>query len=163
MGRQINFYMDSVDEKKFADFLTKEENMFFYLNRQKNIIPDSLKKLPSEEVKFSFSIVLWSKDFFNPFLRKIEGKEEYSFDKTKSEVFEFSRCVVKDNKVIRGRIWYETSYYDEKGELIKKPEYMDKVYNQIVRWIKKNSKKIGTNYYFPSAIELKEKGYIFTQ
>lgn len=65
-------------------------------------------------------------------------------------------CIPDDitlNRYEHGRLWYETSYYDNNGILVKKNNDIEKVYSSLVREIRKKSKKSndGAFYILPDA------------
>ena len=70
-----------------------------------------------------------------------------------------SFCISDDatqNRYEHGRLWYETSYYDNDDTLVRKNNDIEKVYSSLVREIRKKSKKSnnGSFYILPNAYKL---------
>ena len=118
MGKQISFFMTANDELSFIEFIKKNNDVIVDKSGNKvNEIGElvsyiSGKRLDSTTIGKIFIMKTDSKIFI---------KKNGFVDDTLSEVIEFSRCeIVNDNELWNGRIWFQTKYYDEKGELIKK-------------------------------------------
>lgn len=139
MGRQINYYIDKKTEYEFAKFLfTKDFNIIFEDVKNKEIYfckniqdYDKLKDLKCELFIY--------KDSYE--IEKYINKSNYRrIDSTISPVIEFTRTFIieEEKKIVRGRLWYETKYFNENGELVAKDERILKEFNSLVKWIKKN-------------------------
>lgn len=139
MGRQINFYMSNDVQERFIDFLNKKGFVFVDYNASIiNDISDNSKR----------EIYLYKQDYGN-----IIMSQNDKVIKTK--------IIEEQQTVLRGRLWIETKYYNEKGEVINKGESFIKDYQMLVRWIKKNvpyQQIKYKNYYIKEYIndELKE-------
>lgn len=165
MGRQINFYMSHDVQERFIDFLNEKEFTFVDYNASiiNDILDDSRK-----------SIYLYKQDYgdicMNPY-------HKVHIDPLKTPIIQYRKTIIKEEqrKVLMGRLWIETKYYNEDGELINKGESVLKDYQMLVRWVKKNVpyqeiKKMNhylKEYYIKEYIndelrKLQERGYEFT-
>jgi len=153
MGRQILFFFSREDE---IEFLTKVHEMGL-------IIMDEYKnKLFAEDIKtkndFAYFISYENSNIVitNDYINQIY-----------SDIIKFTCCKSWKEKTLDiGRIWIEMRYYDSSDNLVKKDEILEKIYNQLVRWIKKNT-RISTNkfcYIGKHAYKLyKEEGWRMVQ
>lgn len=160
MGRQINFYMSNDVQERFIDFLNKNEFVFVDCNASMiNDILDDSKR----------DIYLYKQDYGNIIMSQ---NNKSNIDSLKSPIIEYIKTIIKEEQqtVLRGRLWIETKFYNEKGEVINKEESVLKDYQMLVRWIKKNvpyqqiKKK---DHYIKGYIndelkELQERGFRFT-
>lgn len=128
MGRQINFYMSNDVQERFIVYLKESEFTFF--NSKAQIIGD----LFSDDIG---KIYLYKQVYGDIIMNHHSIK---NIDVIKSPIIEFKKTVLKkdQNKVLRGRLWINIQYYDERGATINKGEQILKDYQRLVRWIKKN-------------------------
>lgn len=125
MGKQINFYMNESVQNQFMEWLKKNEFQFVDYYSKPISQPENKEVLGAYLYKPEHGEILLHSD----------GR----MDSIKSSVIEYSKTVVKEaeKKVLRGRLWIETQYYEQSGNIIKKPEQFLKEYQRLVRWIKK--------------------------
>lgn len=160
MGRQINFYMSNEVQERFIDFLNTKE--FIFVDYNASIVNDILDDSKRE-------IYLYKQDYGDI---SMSQNNKAHIDSLKSPIIQYIKTIIKEEQqtVLRGRLWIETKYYDEEGEVINKGESVLKDYQMLVRWIKKNvpyqqiKKK---DHYIKGYIndelrELQENGYKFT-
>ncbi|MBD5489915.1 MAG: hypothetical protein HDR13_14180 [Lachnospiraceae bacterium] len=160
MGKQIIFYMSNDVQERFIDFLNKKE--FFFVDYNASIINDI-----SDDSKRD--IYLYKQDYGNIIMSQ---NNNVNIDSLKSPIIQYKKTIIKEEQqtVLRGRLWIQTKYYNEKGEVINKGESVLKDYQMLVRWIKTNvpyqqiKKK---DHYIKEYIndelkELQERGFKFT-
>lgn len=135
MGKQITFYVEKELEEKLIQQLFNEGFVIVAedLENKELVTYDELQKVnPKAYIMYLYK---------NNFGKLIIDKEcEFRLDSLRSPVIELTRTLIKNDKkiIIRGRVWVETKYYDENGEVIIKDSILTKEYNSLVKWIKKN-------------------------
>lgn len=149
MGKQINFYIHKELGLEFFNYLKKNNYILFI---KKNIRPTNLEfnfieinnlvELNFENIKVYGDIYICTKESWTDIVKTcINNPDKYIYDILyEFDVIEFSRSFIrKENKEIdQGRLYYITYYYDKNGELIHKNKNLDKLYNKLCRWIRKN-------------------------
>ena len=145
MGRQINFFMTSEDEKDFLDFARSTCNLTVLPYTSKESVFKPLVSLPPlKSQKFWMNAWLVNMDItHNVVTRFIPQQGYYLVDEVASDVLEFSRSIPFDDRLNRGRIWAEfCSHFDDStGQWVKKDEELVKWFEKLARWIRKNFKK----------------------
>lgn len=160
MGRQINFYMSKDTQDSFIDFLRHHQFEF---------LDNTAKQIEQPNSNNIFGLYLYKQDYGNLVMHS-NNKE--SMDSIISPVIQFSKTIIKDGpkKILRGRLWISSQYYDDKGMLKKKEGLFIKDYQMLTRWIKKyvpyQEIKKGNHmikeYVSDGLIDLQDKGFIFT-
>ena len=113
MGRQINFYMLTEDEQEFMDVVTAQIGAHVLLERSDSSSPTQVQTLPPQGTRTARQgVVLWCPSVCAPPMMKELGHRSYIVDKTNSEVIEFSRSEVIDDRLQRGRLWYAEEWWD---------------------------------------------------
>ncbi|NMC57363.1 MAG: hypothetical protein GYA50_09105 [Eubacteriaceae bacterium] len=134
MGRQINFYAEAQLQKHFIEY---------FFNQGFVIIADDMdnKKIVTyhklDEIDPNlYNIFLYKKDYGQ---LVTENWSNHTPSSLFSPVIEFSRTSIKPEEklIIRGRVWMESMYYGEDGNIVTKDPRLTKDYNAIVRMIKK--------------------------
>lgn len=165
MGKQINFFMDKDTEEKFLIYIKENGVAIFEGN---NDSPKIIEVLPEPfSGKGWFKVYLYNNQG-DLILNKLSTGREY-IDSIKSPVIEFRRTIIKEGakEVSRGRLWLETKFYNEDGDLVSKDSDLDEWYKNLSKWIKKNAPKteISNNgreykeYITKSVVQLLEQGY----
>lgn len=165
MGKQINFLMDKDTEEKFLIYIKENGVAIFEGN---NDSPKIIEVLPEAfSGKGWFKVYLYNNQG-DLILNKLSTGREY-IDSIKSPVIEFSRTIIREGakEVSRGRLWLETKFYNEDGDLVSKDSDLDEWYKNLSKWIKKNAPKteISNNgreykeYITKSVVQLLEQGY----
>ncbi len=128
MGRQINFYMYKDIQYRFIEYL--KENEYTFLDVRALTISDTL--LDGQNVLY-----LYKQEYGNIIMSQNGSNQMNILD---SPIIEFRKTMVKDEKhrIIRGRVWIESQYYNDDGIAIYKKEMFLNDYQKISRWIKKN-------------------------
>ena len=130
MGRQIRFFMGPQDEAKFLKFVRANGDRIVRTKTK-----DGKVDFISGELLDTDLTVLIVSDSSRIVI------DEYGFiDLSRSDVIEFSRCSkVKDGRMEEyGRLWFETEYWDDQQQLIRKEEWLKKRFELYRKWIKKN-------------------------
>jgi hypothetical protein len=127
--------MDIETEQRFFEYLLTVCKVYGSINYKFQIID----KLPEMYTPFWFGLYLYKEEFGDIIIEDNGNGIEY-VDELKSCAIEYRRSMVDYEKRIvgDGRIYLIKEYYDEDGELIKKPPELEKWYNSLVKWIKKN-------------------------
>ncbi|MDO5151300.1 MAG: hypothetical protein Q4D76_18215 [Oscillospiraceae bacterium] len=166
MGKQINFFIDRETEERFLIYIRKNGVAIFEGN---NNNPQVVDELP---VPFSgkgcFKIYLYKTNNGDLKLKKLSTGRE-CIDSIESPVIEFSRTIIREDtkEVTKGRLWVETKYYNDNGELVIKNGMLEEWYKDLCKWIKKNAPRIevsnnGKNhnvYITKQVLQLLEQGY----
>lgn len=164
MGKQINFLMDEETEKRFVEFILSEGDI--WANRE-GLRPEKIKILPK-----AFSEKGWFQVYFHKIrfgvlkIEELEKGEGY-IDSISSPVIEFSRTIIRQKDMSRGRLWVEIKVYDEEGKTVLKSKELDDWYKKLSKWVKKNLPKttivtqsgVYTEYSCESINELIKSGY----
>jgi hypothetical protein len=145
MGRQINFYMNKNVEEEFIDKIfcdgyslvveyLEDEKITIYSNRADLVLDRSRCYIYNQ--KYGAIVTKWKK----------------YVDNWISPVIEFSRTTLdhEGRKVVRGRLWAQTQYYNSEGVTIHQNPDLLKEFNILVLWIKKRvpfQETIIGNYY----------------
>jgi hypothetical protein len=142
MGRQVHFYMTTEDERKFIEFIRRERNLVIF----KSVLPTTeiadLNELPNPGEPFWFSLCIWDKEHSPPpSLTYIEQQRHYCVETIESEVIEFDRCVMDQERLVPGRIWAEMNGWrrQDPATIINKNQTFATCYNRLASWIKRHS------------------------
>ena len=132
MGKQFGFAMDANDEKRFLDMLYNEGQIYF---------SNSDKPLAVSDLREKWIKVLFYNSDMGELIRENILKDNTTIsyiDSMESYVIEFCQTHVfdEDRRIARGRIFYDTSYWNKENVLIKKNGIIDKRFNQFKKWIK---------------------------
>lgn len=140
MGRQVEFMMDKNMEKRFWDFLLSIKGLKILFKSSTGII--EIKELPEYGVPFGLGLHIYMDE-----LGELKISTNNYVDFIISPVIEFRRSVTneKEKRVSRGRVYVQLDYWDN-GILVKKNEGLKKLYEKLVRWIRKNIPKIEIEY-----------------
>ena len=161
MGRQINFYMSKIVEESFIEFLA--QNQFVFLDYYGGIINQTFSTN-------QFGWYLYKQSYGD--IKMCQNGKANSVDAIKSPIIQFKKTVIKEEqkKVLKGRLWMETQFYDGGGKLVKKNEIFVKEYQMLVRWLKRHIpyQEIKKGDYLIKAYindeikELQDREFIFT-
>jgi hypothetical protein len=159
MGRQINFFMTSKDEKDFLDYARSTCNLAILPYTSKESVFKPLESLsPPKSQDFWWNLWLVNMDISHKVVTKFIPEQGYFLvDESASDVLEFSRSLPFDDRLNRGRIWAEfySHFDDNTGQLVKKDQELGKWFERLVRWIRKNFRKEDSLIYIgPCAQEL---------
>lgn len=139
MGKQINFRMDMDMESQFWSFLKSINGLEFIMKKDgKNINVEELSD------DYYNKIIIYNKGFGE--LTTL--KKGITINTIFSPVIEFSRTYIdlERKQISNGRLWVEMKYWNENEELVEKPKELDKLYQKLARWIRKNIPKVEVDY-----------------
>jgi len=160
MGRQINFYMLPEYEKEFISYVLQRKNVAMITVSFESKSPNIISSLPEPfSEPFWRSIYFWDKNIDGKLETKyIEKHGYFLIDSLMSSVIEFSRSFIRDNFLVRGRIWAQLKYW-KGNEIVSKGKDFENWFNAIARWIRKHYQKTSElEYIAPHALEWKKRG-----
>jgi hypothetical protein len=139
VGRQIRFYITQPDADALIELIRSKGGIFMSTSGEE-LTKDDLAQITNVEYirdKYKDSCIYIklpdSKLIFDHFAR-------IYVDSMRSDVIQFLLPHPVKNKkdtFAEGRFWYETSYYNENGELVQNT-LMKKMFDALVRYIRKN-------------------------
>ena len=163
MGKQVNFYMTQEDEAEFLEFMRSERDVC--------LIPDTLPTesiacmsyLPKRgETLFWFKVSLWDRNHSPPPKRRhVQEQGYWVVDELNSEVIEFSRSILSEGRLVRGRIWAEMTEWQqtEPPSLVRKSKTFEKWFDKLARWIRQHATRDENgDYVFPGAAQYESDG-----
>lgn len=134
MGRQINFYMNEQTKKDFLQFICDEGYVFIADRISEE--PENLWYVEKEETNQFFSICLYKSDFGKIIQTKLSTSKNYYIDKRHNPIIEYRFSFLKqqEKEVIEGRLWLTSDTLSDPNA---DRTVINKSYNRLVRWIKK--------------------------
>lgn len=169
MGRQINFFLSSDDQKDFDAFLKTFDDICFlgYFNKSNSptIIDDTIILDQLKDGRRVY--IVRKKDLKNIKFSFIEKFNYWLIDDSLSPVLHFDRCISINNDLRSGRLYFEPKYvenllWDEKDvDFIK---WSDGIIAKARRYFKKYKFKYEsssyeyTAYFGTNAMKLIEEG-----
>lgn len=151
-----------------------EEKFFIYLNEKGVAIFEGINEKPLvvDKLPVPFSGKGWFKLYLynnagDLIIKKLNTGRE-CVDSIKSPVIEYSRTIIREDlkEISRGRLWVETKYYNNDGDLVQKDIRLEEWYKELCKWIKKNAPKTELDkekkckeYISKSVLQLLEQGY----
>ena len=147
-------------QESFVEYLI--QNQFMFLDYYAKTVEQPL-------LKSVYGMYLYKPEYGDIVIRK-DRKD--ILDVSTSPVIEFNKTSINEEKkkVIRGRLWVEIKYYDERGEIITKNDKLVKDYERLKRWIRKNvpyqeykcGEYLVKEYVNNEMLELQNEGFILT-
>src|SRR5687767_4872660 len=114
MGRQINFFLNTDDQKDFDDFLRTFDNMCFlgYFNKSNSptIIDDTIIRDQLKEGRRVY--LVRNQDLKSIKFTFIKKFNYWLIDDSPSPVLHFDRCVSSNNDLGSGRLYFEPKYVE---------------------------------------------------
>ena len=149
MGRQICFFATQNDYFLLFDYIV-ERKWFFIDDSGNRISLDRVKDMVQSHYDnqgFHLKFYITKNDF--KIVRNVYDNDIIRVDPLYSDVIEIIICsppspsirglIKLPNQYEHGRFWYEKQYYDQNGIIITKSQDVDKMYQSIVRKIRKNA------------------------
>lgn len=143
MGRQVNFYMLANDLARFEEWLQSNNEVFFINSRLSTPEIQPLQTLAISKMgETPLMVYLARKSELSDLVIKVVSNQNYwKIDILRSPAVELMRCYYNENMVRRGRLYFQTGYYDSDGHWIEKPkEFLDWA-NSLLRWIRNHYQK----------------------
>ncbi len=151
MGKQIEFFMLKADEEGFLQTVSEANHL---------IVDEKVSPILLEDAINSIILSLYLISSNSCIFKNNSG----FIDAIVSEAIQFSRCMNREEKVVRsGKLWAEFKYYDRSKQLTTKNKQFNDMYNLYAKWIKKNFKQSKCkNYYIGNAAyeKYKSEGYL---
>lgn len=157
MGRQIRFYLDNEKQKELLDYIYDRDLIILYqpvnaieyydknnrkydFNRAVHLYKEEWGKLAINYF-FENDIILEEAELTK--IKKYKDCEKVYTNDDYSPIIEFWFTGIHNNDkcITNGRFWYERTYYNEQGKLMYKNEEVNKEYNHLAYWIRKNVPK----------------------
>ena len=135
MGRQIRFFISNDELIQLCEIAISKGG---FLVNSRN---ESLSLIATPQF---FIVVENSKLFYWENGKTIPYRVGQVIDRISSDVLVLSSCRKVEypntdpNGYEHGRVWYETSFFDDDGNLIKKNKELDSIFNELNRYIRKN-------------------------
>ena len=165
MGRQINFYMDRVDEKEFLNrvFQLDSIKIMVGFRSENEWFPslDNINKIESFDPEIKQKLFLMDTNISDDFnIKYAQEVNDYYVDLS-TVAIQFNRCCIKNKLEIKeGRLFLDTNSWNYHGIDKVKIKQMTKWYSQLERWIKKRYKKIPNDFRYigPHTLEQYKQG-----
>jgi hypothetical protein len=142
MGRQVVFLLHPTDQKNFSDLLKTFEDICFlsYFNKSNKptLIDDTVML---DHIKEGSRVHLVRKqDLKDIKFKFIEKFNYWLVDNIRSQVLDFDRCVVHDNELRSGRLYFQPKYVENLQWIEKNADFI-KWSDNIIAKCKKYFKK----------------------
>jgi len=178
MGRQINFYTLTEDERAFVEFLSRKDALTFALpfSNTPGLDVSTPKKILGSNSSEIRKVLIINEGFpiEAQYIRKIHTKEQegiaelvdlenesiYRVDTLNSTVIEWSRSRPRpDGQLAPGRIWAEMTRLED-GVIVDKDPGFIQWYERIARWLRKNYQRVEGQfrYFGPAAAKWYAEG-----
>ena len=158
MGKQINYYMEY---ESFVCIVKKAIELgceIIKSDKTGEIIRDYSVNIVTKEDKRYFFHIPEAGDVK---IKKINGKRhiDNGYSASGSTLIEagYSFISLEEKKISSARLFCISDYYDDKGNLVKRPECVTKIYNALARYVKKISPYTELT---DTAISTKEENYL---
>ena len=165
MGKQLNFYLQTEDFSEINAFL-KEQNYVLddCFSARKDLA--FLSSVNEKGLQISWKKYITKAEFADKIQsRFLDSRQLYKINELYSPVIELLLSTENPEKkeLSRGRLFYQTGYYDKAGIWQEKePEFIQSA-EKLFRWFRKNFAKSETaygNYTSPAVLEFVRQGGI---
>lgn len=136
MGKQINYYIGYEDFKKLAEEAVKNGCIILKKEYGKYVRSSSVEIITQDCNQYYFYLP----EAGDLELKMFDDNEFIGgYNSSGNVVIEASYSIVKHEQktISRGRLFSVTGYYDENKNWIDRPECMKKLYDKLVRTVKK--------------------------
>ena len=146
MGQQINFLMHPDDYKEFVEVTLKANNVIFMSqyseSRELNIFA-SLNEILVPITPFCplCLCVARQEDLSQIHPIHVPTTGKWIIHTLSDPVIEFARSNFDGEKIGRGRIYFQPSYFNESGVLITKSKDFIALGRKLISWIRRHYKK----------------------
>jgi hypothetical protein len=161
MGRQVNFYMLPEDLLEFEQMLRSKEDVYFVEYRLQEPKLKTMETLTVQEMGKSWLTCFLVRvcDAENLLYKYVPVQNYWHIDDDRSPAVELWRCYFDGSILRRGRLYFLPDFYDDKGQLVKKPEDFIKWANSLLQWVRKKYKRDPeTGFYIGPHAEAWKKG-----
>jgi len=144
MGRQINFFLHQDDQADFDRLLKTFGDIillpYYHYDNKVSIIEDTLIRDRAKEGRRVY--LIRRSDFKNIPLTHIEKFGYWLVDDRALPIVHFDRGVTEDEKIERGRIYFQPDFVDPKERrMVKKSDDFVKWADNIIRTVRRKLKK----------------------
>jgi len=126
MGRQINFYLHPDDYQEFEDLLKASDDIvllpYYHYDNQVRTVDNTL---PADIIKEGTRIYLVRRsDLKEIKLNHIEKFGYWLVSDTNLPVLHYDRCNFENNKIIRGRLYFQPSFVQDNQWVNKSEDFV---------------------------------------
>lgn len=167
MGYQIRFYLSDSDTARLEELLLLPEPVAILVDRTPGPSPRILEStdLLKKGHRWYFFYLARKAELDSLRMKEVPTQGYWVVEEMLSPVIEFSRCVVTDDVIKEGRLYYTDSDYDRSGNLIvKSPEFREwakKLLSAVRRSLKYDKELFA--YVGKEAAEMRKAGVEFRQ
>jgi len=162
MGRQVNFYMHPDDIADYEQVLKADGNVCFLEEptptpqikiRQTLAVPETGKR-------WIDLYLARESDLPHIVVKHVPVQDYWLIDVVRSLAVQFDTSYYNGEVLGRGRLYFQTGYYDSNDQCIDKPEEFVRWADRLLRWIRRHYKRDPeTGFYLePHAWEWVAKG-----
>ena len=164
MGRKVNFILSNLDQQLLLRAIAEEIEIACVIPPEKTAIP---------HVRHLSECAEWKYGDFTPYLFQpqsitqlqweyIAGWGGYLPASDEIEVITFRRCTTRENKIVRGRFYYEATTMDAEGRMSEKSSSFIKFAKRVFAITKKFCPLLEEGRYIgPDAEQMRRNGYEF--
>ena len=138
MGKQVNFFMHPGDLAEFDTWLRSRDGTVVLADYSQTSTPRSLPSV-TKNVENLRVFLARDSDLANVVTQPITNRG-FLIDCLRSPVVEFSRCYFNRDLLRRGRLYYDTGYWDEQKQWQPKPDAFLRWADAIVGRIRRTYK-----------------------
>jgi hypothetical protein len=161
VGKQINFYLSDHDQAQLADMLNKRGYVAAATIPAKQAqlmvtsIPLHPPQLPSEH-----RVILYRPEASNAIRLIPRGDSGLFFSNVFDDpIVDFDRCIMRNDRIMRGRVYAITRYVDDNGVSVIKSDEFRAFVNRLFKDVRKFMKTYRDGVYFgEDALELEKHG-----
>ena len=144
MGRQINFFLHQDDQADFDRLLKTLGDIvllpYYHYDNKVSVIEDTIiRDIPKEGRRV---YLIRRSDFKHIPLTHIEKFGYWLVDDHTLPIIHFDRCVTKDDKIEKGRIYFQPDFVDTKEmRMIKKSDDFIKWADNVIKTVRRKLNK----------------------
>jgi hypothetical protein len=155
MGRQVSFVLTWEDsEALFLEFRTRLDFVIIHSRTAKD--EPRILDTPhcNENGRYWLYLFLTQPHRISEvIMRKVAKQDYWTIDDLRSPVVEFTHSFTDATRIRVGRLWYESTYYGENGELVTKPKDFLDWADRILKITRRTLTKDGNYYFGKEALE----------
>lgn len=139
MGRQILFFLHPTDLLQFESEIRSIEELYVV---KYQLIEPSVELMDTlSDVSYRRAFLVRQKDIESVAFSLRPSKNCWMVDILKAPAVEFSAGAFCDDFLSRGRLYFNTGYYDEQGQWVNKDESFLKWGDKLLRWVRQHYEK----------------------
>lgn len=148
MGKQVSFFMLPSDIDSLEVTFERIEPFIILHSRSNSATPRRLSSInPSIGAEdWLYLYLVRPEDIGRVLLKHVPNQDYWLIDVIRSPVVELQRCFFDGKLLRRGRAFFTEKYYDSNGILIQKTESFKLWAKSVLKAIKKDSNKNGSDY-----------------